>query len=42
MKKQNMTVTLTPETWKQLQLIKINGGYKTIDEVIRKLLGNHK
>lgn len=38
-KRMKTTITLKQDTWEELQMIKIKGGYDSIDEVIKILLG---
>ena len=33
------TITLHQDTWEELQMIKIRGGYDSVDQVIKTLLG---
>jgi predicted CopG family antitoxin len=39
---ENTTITVTEKVWKELSIIKINAGYKTISEVIEHLLFSKK
>ena len=36
------TIALSNKNWKALKQIQLDSDYRTMDEVIRKLLGDHK
>ena len=36
------TIFMSNKNWKALKQLQLDAGYKTMDEVISKLLGDHK